>query len=581
MKNILFIFTLFITFTACGDKQAVTDVLNRAEVLMNEQPDSSLALLRTLTFDDFQKESNRARYALLHSQALDKNYIDVTNDSLISVAVEYYKDKDDVRSKFLAYYYEGRVHVNAENLMKAMISFSKAEQLGGELKDSLALGLLYSNLGDIYREYYDFPKSLASYQQAEACYRQASKEQHRLYAILDQAEIVRNMGDVDESYRLLLNVWKQAESLQEPFIVQVVLGDLFMHCVKENRLKEALSLYDELHSRCDFKNKTAAFWGCVSRLFASQNDESKALQALDQGWILARNSNDSVIMYSHAAKVYEYFKRPEKSYEYVVAATLLQNELVRVNLQQPILTMKSNYLSDELELQSYKLRMEKHLRVHYIIVFSLLLVAVVWMLLRKLRVTKENARKTIDDLNDEMLRKDKENHQRVTDLLQELEQKDQVTTNSLDALRAALEQQETDYRQYIHRMEKMMNRYQVMYGSSEPMTEEEILCWKTLHRIVKSNIYQPEKDREHLIYYLDTYRNGFAGRLGQAYPALKKERLLDVCYLFAIGLTVEQMAKMLNIGERTVEHYMTDICQETGYSKRGKRGFEDFIRSVG
>ena len=104
MKNILFIFTLLITFTACGDKQAVTDVLNRAEVLMNEHPDSSLVLLRTLTFDDFRKESNRARYALLHSQALDKNYIDVTNDSLISVALEYYKDKDDVRSKFLSYY---------------------------------------------------------------------------------------------------------------------------------------------------------------------------------------------------------------------------------------------------------------------------------------------------------------------------------------------------------------------------------------------------------------------------------------------------------------------------------------------
>ena len=71
-------------FHPCSDPKAVTDVLNRAEVLMNDHPDSSLNLLRTLSFDDFQKESDRARYALLHSQALDKNYIDVTNDSLIS-----------------------------------------------------------------------------------------------------------------------------------------------------------------------------------------------------------------------------------------------------------------------------------------------------------------------------------------------------------------------------------------------------------------------------------------------------------------------------------------------------------------
>ena len=101
MKNILPILLLLLAFTACGDKSSLTDVLNRAETLMNEHPDSSLTLLRTLTLDDFQQESNRARYALLHSQALDKNYIDVTGDSLISVAVEYYKDKDDVRSKFL------------------------------------------------------------------------------------------------------------------------------------------------------------------------------------------------------------------------------------------------------------------------------------------------------------------------------------------------------------------------------------------------------------------------------------------------------------------------------------------------
>ena len=158
MKNILFILTLLLAFTACGDKTSVTDVLNRAETLMNEHPDSSLTLLRTLTLDDFQQESNRARYALLHSQALDKNYIDVTSDSLISVAVDYYQDEENVRNKFLSYYYMGRVHANGGNSLKAMLSFTKAELLEGEIQDSLALGLLYSQLGDLYREYYDFPK---------------------------------------------------------------------------------------------------------------------------------------------------------------------------------------------------------------------------------------------------------------------------------------------------------------------------------------------------------------------------------------------------------------------------------------
>jgi hypothetical protein len=144
---------LLLAFTACGDKKAVTDVLNRAETLMNEHPDSSLTLLRTLTFDDFQKEKNRARYALLHSQALDKNYIDVTSDSLISVAMKYYKDKDDVRSKFLSYYYMGRVHANGERYLQATSCLMESEQLVEEVGDNYLSGLLYSEMGRIYRLY--------------------------------------------------------------------------------------------------------------------------------------------------------------------------------------------------------------------------------------------------------------------------------------------------------------------------------------------------------------------------------------------------------------------------------------------
>ena len=75
-----------------GCKQTdVTQVLDRAETCMAERPDSSLYLLRTLDKRHISGSLRKARYALLYSQALDKNYIDVDNDSLIRVAVDYYK----------------------------------------------------------------------------------------------------------------------------------------------------------------------------------------------------------------------------------------------------------------------------------------------------------------------------------------------------------------------------------------------------------------------------------------------------------------------------------------------------------
>ena len=39
----------------------------------------------------------RAHYALLYTQAQDKTYRDETNDSLISIAVDYYRHTDDAR----------------------------------------------------------------------------------------------------------------------------------------------------------------------------------------------------------------------------------------------------------------------------------------------------------------------------------------------------------------------------------------------------------------------------------------------------------------------------------------------------
>ena len=64
---------------------------------MDTYPDSALQLLKTIDSKHLVTKEGKARYALLYSQALDKNYIDVTEDSLINIAVEYYKDKKKYR----------------------------------------------------------------------------------------------------------------------------------------------------------------------------------------------------------------------------------------------------------------------------------------------------------------------------------------------------------------------------------------------------------------------------------------------------------------------------------------------------
>ena len=130
--------------SACRDKQSLVDVFDRAELLMDESPDSAYTLLQTLPVAELHQVKNRARYALLYSQALDKNYIDETNDSLINIAVDYYRHTEDVHSKSLAFYYRGRVYANGGDYLRATSNYMEAEQLTDAVNDGYLQGLLYA-----------------------------------------------------------------------------------------------------------------------------------------------------------------------------------------------------------------------------------------------------------------------------------------------------------------------------------------------------------------------------------------------------------------------------------------------------
>ena len=67
--------TIIILFAQCS--MQVTEasrILNRAENVIEQYPDSSLAILNTLKLDSLQTKRDRARYSLLKSIALDKLY---------------------------------------------------------------------------------------------------------------------------------------------------------------------------------------------------------------------------------------------------------------------------------------------------------------------------------------------------------------------------------------------------------------------------------------------------------------------------------------------------------------------------
>ena len=88
LKSILLI-SGFILLYSC-DVYDVQHKLYDVESYIMERPDSALVVLDSMDRSCLTSDRLRAHHALLHAMALDKNFIDVTDDSIASVAVEYF-----------------------------------------------------------------------------------------------------------------------------------------------------------------------------------------------------------------------------------------------------------------------------------------------------------------------------------------------------------------------------------------------------------------------------------------------------------------------------------------------------------
>ena len=116
---------------SCTDNSEAEKRLTSAEALMNQHPDSALAILQGIDRSSLSSGKEKARYALLMSQALDKNYIDTTTFDILQPAIDYYIDKGTPDEKLTTFYYQGRIYQNKGDEDNAMLSFINAREITG------------------------------------------------------------------------------------------------------------------------------------------------------------------------------------------------------------------------------------------------------------------------------------------------------------------------------------------------------------------------------------------------------------------------------------------------------------------
>lgn len=377
---ILLAILLLPVFTCCSKR--ISKTMDVAESCMTDPSDSSLVLLESINYDEIRSKANRARYALLYSQALDKNYIDLTDDSIISIALDYYYDKKNVRYKFLSLYYSGRIYTNAGDYTKAIISYSDAETLVDKLSDDYLPGLLYTQLGDIYHIVYDYNKSLSSYQKSYEYYHKAGKSTHEYYCLLDIGMQYLNLYDFENGQKYINEAINRATEAGDTSLVLDCLSNLAILRMFNGEVDSVEVLKNTLCKSVDFEDMGSQLLGSFARMYALNNKPDSAEILINQAWKNVISANDSISLYYDSSNVYESLGDFKKALSNLWDAVSAQNKVLRNLLSQPILSAQKNYYKDQFESYNYKLKVTRCFMI-CIIAIIILIIALAIVLFKK------------------------------------------------------------------------------------------------------------------------------------------------------------------------------------------------------
>lgn len=219
MKVLYTALLALLLFPSCRRQSGDIDsFLHNAESLMNEHPEDALSIIRHIDRRKIYSSASEARYALLYSQALDKNYVDVTSDSLTAVAVNYYDRHGTKHERAMAHYYQGRVYSNAGNFDAAIRSYSLAEDAASGTDDYYLLGLINSAIGNLHYEQYDLAEALARDRKAVDFFHRAGASYNEAMTYVGIGIVSNLMGDnegMEKEYQKAIAIYEEIGAINE------------------------------------------------------------------------------------------------------------------------------------------------------------------------------------------------------------------------------------------------------------------------------------------------------------------------------------------------------------------------------
>ena len=359
-KNLFILSLLFLA--ACGT--AYRPDLNKAEALMIDHPDSSLNILEKIRIERVRGRKNKAKYALLYSQALDKNYIDVESDSIIRVARDYYAHRGSNEERAQAFYYYGIVANNAGDIDEAMKAFIPARIYAEKTDNEYVKGFIYSAIGNLYYDQNSLAEAIEQFDKAEESFIKTGRLMNQFVTVYRKGTIYRMLSQDSIALYNLQNAEYIARILKDTTsIININLSIAMCRIHNSNDVNYIVKHKNDLFNIYKQYNKNTippSHYMPIGQIYFKINDIDSTNYFL-RGYLLdnQHSNTNNIGIYATLSQNEKRAKNFEKALEYRELYNSLSDSLTKIQTENHIEKLEQKYKAQYLQ-RSYEILEAKH-----------------------------------------------------------------------------------------------------------------------------------------------------------------------------------------------------------------------------
>jgi len=287
-SSVLMVFVAAVAmWVTAGCGRRAVDLMDRADALLDDRPDSAKVLLEQINPDRFLCPGRRARYTVLATTARERTTMDPKvseeerRDTLLRVALEWYELHPNRRPKdyMRALYYYGYRQHRLKDYSTAIYYLTRAQEWAEKLDNPFYSGMAFREIGSAYLLSFNYAEAIENEKKAREAFERAGKPLHAASALDGMARAYYSFGEFAQAQKLY-------EQVLEVFQDSVFRRQTLVHLAETliiqspDNADRAIQLIEESVSLGNTLWMDA--WGVLAEAYAVKGQFAKADSALKE-----------------------------------------------------------------------------------------------------------------------------------------------------------------------------------------------------------------------------------------------------------------------------------------------------------